>query len=240
VQSDVLEKILIVDDEPQITRVLRSSLVSNGYLVETASDGISALEKMAIWSPDMVITDISMPRMDGIALCSEIRAHSNIPILVLSVRDQEGSKVKALDAGADDYVIKPFSIQELLARVRAHMRRLRTVTGEIETAPVEIGDFRIDPDKRRVEVSGREIHLSPKEFDLLFYMAQRPERVLTHRKLLAAIWGLHAVEQPESLRVLVATLRRKIEPEEEPKYIINDPWVGYRFQPGRMAENTPI
>jgi two-component system KDP operon response regulator KdpE len=235
VQNDIVGKILVVDDEPQITRVLRSSLVSNGYVVETASDGISALEKIAAWSPDMVITDISMPRMDGIALCAEIRAHSNTPILVLSVRDQEASKVKALDAGADDYIIKPFGIQELRARVRAQMRRLRITTGETETAPLEIGDFRIDPDKRRVEVSGREIHLSPKEFDLLFYMAQRPERVLTHRKLLTAIWGAHAVEQPESLRVLVATLRRKIEPEGEPKYIINDPWVGYRFQPGQAA-----
>lgn len=233
-QNDILGKILVVDDEPQITRVLRSSLVSNGYVVETASDGISALEKIAVWTPDMVITDISMPRMDGIALCAEIRAHSNMPILVLSVRDQEGSKVKALDAGADDYIIKPFGIQELLARVRAQMRRLRITSEETETAPLEIGDFRIDPDKRRVEVSGREIHLSPKEFDLLFYMAQRPERVLTHRKLLTAIWGAHAVEQPESLRVLVATLRKKIEPEGEPKYIINDPWVGYRFQPGQM------
>ena len=238
--NDSLGKILVVDDEPQITRVLRSSLVANGYTVETASDGIAALEKLATWSPDMVITDLAMPRMDGIALCSEIRAHSNLPILVLSVRDQENSKVKALDAGADDYVTKPFSIQELLARVRAHMRRLRTTTAETETAPLDVGDFHIDSEKRRVEVSGREVHLSPKEFDLLLYMAQRPERVLTHRKLLAAIWGAHAVEQPESLRVLVAMLRKKIEPEGPPKYIINDPWVGYRFQPGQASEDPSI
>lgn len=232
-QNDALGKILVVDDEPQITRVLRSSLLSNGYAVEVAGDGVSALEKLAEWSPDMVITDISMPRMDGITLCSEIRAISNMPILVLSVRDQEGSKVKALDAGADDYVTKPFNIQELLARVRAHMRRLRTTAIETDTAPLEVGDFRIDLDKHQVEVCGREVRLSPKEFDLLFYMAQRPEKVLTHRKLLTAIWGPRAVEQPESLRVLVAMLRKKIEPEGEPKYIINDPWVGYRFQPGQ-------
>ncbi|WP_254062283.1 response regulator transcription factor [Acidobacterium sp. S8] len=239
-QNDILGKILVVDDEPQITRVLRSSLIANGYAVETAGDGVSALEKLATWSADMVITDLAMPRMDGIALCIEIRAHSNVPILVLSVKDQEASKVKALDAGADDYVTKPFSIQELLARVRANMRRLRATAPETETAPLEVGDFHIDLDKRRVEVSGREIHLSPKEFDLLFYMAQRSERVLTHRKLLAAIWGAHAMEQPESLRVLVATLRKKIEPEGTPRYIINEPWVGYRFQPGQPPEEPSI
>lgn len=233
-QKEVLGKILVVDDEPQITRVVRSALISNGYAVEVAIDGISALEKLAEWTPDMVITDLSMPRMNGIALCLDIRSRSNVPILVLSVRDQEESKVKALDAGADDYVTKPFSIEELLARVRAHMRRLRSTSIEAGIAPLEVGDFRIDVDKRSVEVCGRDVHLSPKEFDLLFYMAQRPERVLTHRKLLAAIWGPRAVEQPESLRVLVAMLRKKIEPEGEPKYIINDPWVGYRFQPEKM------
>jgi len=238
VQKGILGKILVVDDEPQITRVLRTSLTSNGYAVEIAGDGVSALEKLADWSPDMVITDLSMPRMDGVALCSEIRAYSNIPILVLSVRDQEASKVKALDAGADDYVTKPFSIQELLARVRAHMRRLRTTEKETESAPLDIGDFHIDPDKRQVQIAGREVHLSPKEFDLLFYMAQRPERVLTHRKLLTAIWGPRAVEQPESLRVLVAQLRKKVESEGEPKYIVNDPWVGYRFQPNPASEES--
>lgn len=231
-QKEVLGNILVVDDESQITRVVRSALISNGYAVEVAGDGIAALEKLAEWSPDMVITDLSMPRMDGITLCSEIRAQSNLPILVLSVKDQDESKVKALDAGADDYVTKPFSMEELLARVRAHMRRLRSTGREAEITPLEVGDFRIDLDKRLVEVCGREVHLSPKEFDLLLYMAQRPERVLTHRKLLTAIWGARAVEQPESLRVLVAMLRKKIEPEGEPKYILNDPWVGYRLQPG--------
>lgn len=214
--------------------------MSNGYEVETANDGISAMEKLATWSPDMVITDLAMPHMDGIALCAEIRANSNLPILVLSVRDQESTKVKALDAGADDFVTKPFSIQELLARVRAHMRRLRNTMPEVETAPLEVGDFHIDLEKRFVKVAGREVHLSPKEFDLLLYMAQRPERVLTHRKLLAAIWGPHALEQPESLRVLVAMLRKKIEPEGEPRYVINEPWVGYRFQPSQPSDDTSI
>ncbi|MGB7189914.1 MAG: response regulator transcription factor [Acidobacteriaceae bacterium] len=227
-------KILVVDDEPQITRVLRSALASHGYEVQIAHDGVSALEKMAVWSPDMVITDLAMPRMDGIALCAEVRARSDVPILVLSVRDQEGPKVEALDAGADDYVTKPFSIQELLARVRAHARRRRAIPIEPDTAPIKIGEFYIDTEKHKVEVGGQEVKLSPKEFDLLSYMAQRPERVLTHRMLLTAMWGPHAVEQPESLRVLVAQLRKKIEPGPEPKYVINEPWVGYRFQPGQL------
>ena len=234
-QDNAQYKILVVDDEPQITRVLRSALASHGYEVQIAHDGISALEKMGAWPPDMVITDLAMPRMDGIALCAEVRAHSDIPILVLSVRDQEAPKVEALDAGADDYVTKPFSIQELLARVRAHMRRRRTILVQPNTAPLTIGDFSIDSEKHRVEVRGQEIKLSPKEFDLLFYMAQRPERVLTHRMLLTAMWGPHGVEQPESLRVLVAQLRKKIELESEPKYVINEPWVGYRFQPGQQG-----
>jgi two-component system KDP operon response regulator KdpE len=227
-------KVLVVDDEPQITRVLRSALASHGYEVQIAHDGVSALEKMEAWSPDMVITDLAMPRMDGIALCAEVRARSDVPILVLSVRDQEGPKVEALDAGADDYVTKPFSIQELLARVRAHMRRRQTIPIEPDTAPIKIGEFYIDTEKHKVEVGGLEVKLSPKEFDLLSYMAQRPERVLTHRMLLTAMWGPHAVEQPESLRVLVAQLRKKIEPGPEPKYVINEPWVGYRFQPGQL------
>lgn len=225
------KKILVVDDEPQITRVLRSSLSSSGYEVQTAQDGVAALEKMATWPPDMVITDLAMPRMDGAALCAEIRAHSDVPILVLSVRDQEAVKVKALDAGADDYVTKPFGIQELLARVRAHIRRQRTALTDAQMDPLEVGDFHIDIQKHRVEIAGREVRLSPKEFDLLHYMAQHPERVLTHRTLLIAIWGPHAAEQPDSLRVLVGQLRKKIEPGPEPQYIVNEPWVGYRFQP---------
>jgi two-component system KDP operon response regulator KdpE len=234
-QDDGLRKILIVDDEPQITRVLRSSLASNGYEVQIAEDGVAALEKMAKWSPDMVITDLAMPRMDGVALCAEIRTYSDVPILVLSVRDHEDSKIKALDAGADDYVTKPFSIQELLARVRAHMRRQRSASDEMENAPLDVGDFHIDSAKHRIEVRGQEVRLSPKEFDLLLFMAKRPGRVLTHRTLLIAIWGPHAAEQPESLRVLVAQLRKKIEPESEPRYVVNEPWVGYRFQQDRHS-----
>lgn len=230
-QDEAPRRILVVDDEPQITRVLKSSLSSNGYEVQTAQDGIAALERIKTWVPDMVITDLAMPNMDGIALCKELRAWSNVPILVLSVRDQDAAKIRALDAGADDYVTKPFSIQELLARVRAHIRRQKSSEPETESGPLVVGDFEIDGQKHRVEVRGREVRLSPKEFDLLAYMAQRPGRVLTHRTLLAAIWGPYAVDQPESLRVLIAQLRKKIEPEQEPRYILNEPWVGYRFQP---------
>ncbi len=228
-------KILIVDDEPQITRVLRVALAAEGYEVQVAHDGIAALEKIASWPPDMVITDLAMPRMDGTALCAAIRAHSDMPIIILSVRNEEGSKVKALDAGADDYVTKPFGIQELLARVRAHMRRHGPISADSATAALKIGDFCIDTQRHRVEVREQEVRLTPKEFDLLFYMAQRPDRVLTHRTLLAAIWGARAVEQPESLRVLVGQLRKKIEPEAEPRYIINEPWVGYRFHPDQNS-----
>lgn len=224
-------RILVVDDEPQITRVLKSSLSSNGYEVQAAQDGIAALERIKTWVPDMVITDLAMPNMDGIALCKELREWSKVPILVLSVRDQDAAKIRALDAGADDYVTKPFSIQELLARVRAHIRRQKSSETEAVSGPLAVGDFEIDIQKHRLELRGREVRLSPKEFDLLAYMAQRPGRVLTHRTLLAAIWGPHAVDQPESLRVLVAQLRKKIEPEQEPTYILNEPWVGYRFQP---------
>lgn len=234
-QDNAHGRILIVDDEPQITRVLRSTLISQGYEVQIAQDGAAALEKMEAWSPDMIITDLAMPRLDGVALCAEVRAHSDVPILVLSVRDQEDTKVKALDAGADDYVTKPFGIHELLARVRAHMRRRRTGFNGTDTNPLRIGDFLIDSEKHKVEVRGHEVRLSPKEFDLLLYMAQRPERVLTHRMLLAAIWGSRATEQPDSLRVLVAQLRKKIEPESQPRYIINEPWVGYRFQSNQHA-----
>lgn len=231
--DELPKKILVVDDEPQITRVLRSSLVSHGYEVQTAHDGVEALEKMAHWQPDIIITDLAMPRMDGVELCSEIRAVSDVPILVLSVREQEAIKVKALDAGADDYVTKPFGIQELLARVRAHTRKRHALAAGEEEAPLAVGDFLIDTQKHRVEIEGREVRLSPKEFELLLYMAQRPGRVLTHRMLLVAIWGPHAAEQPESLRVLVAQLRKKIERGPEPQYIVNEPWVGYRFQPDR-------
>jgi two-component system KDP operon response regulator KdpE len=223
--------ILVVDDESQITRVLRTSLSSHGYDIRVANDGETALEIMKDWSPDMVITDLAMPNMDGLELCRRLRAKTQIPIIVLSVRGEERTKVQALDAGADDYVTKPFGMEELLARVRANFRRSRAK--ESELGPIETGDFKIDPGARSVLVKDRAVHLTPKEFDLLVFFARHPGKVITHRALLAAVWGGASTEQVEYLRVFVAQLRKKLEPSpNSPRYIVTDPWVGYRFEPG--------
>jgi len=225
------KRILLVDDETQITRTLKRSLAAHRYDVRTAADGESALDLFSDWSPDLVITDLSMPEMSGIELCRELRKKSKVPIIVLSVRGEEKSKVEALDAGADDYVTKPFGIDELLARVRANLRRVPTA--QIETEKVlEEGDFSINSETRQVTVRGAEIHLTPKEFDLLFYLMRNCGKVLTHRTILAAIWGENFTEQTEYLRVFLGNLRKKIEENpSEPKYILTEPWVGYSFKP---------
>jgi two-component system KDP operon response regulator KdpE len=224
--------ILVVDDEPQITRVLKTTLSSQGYGVRTASDGDEALQMLKEWTPDLVITDLRMPNLGGLELCRQIRAKSRIPIIVLSVKGEERIKVEALDAGADDYVTKPFGVHELLARVRATLRR-SAAPEEPESPLIEAGDFRIDIATRSVRVRDREVHLTPKEFDLLIYLARHAGKVLTHRNLLAAVWGGNSVEQPEYLRVFVGHLRKKLEPDEAaPRYILTEPWVGYRFEPG--------
>jgi two-component system KDP operon response regulator KdpE len=225
-------RILVVDDESQITRVLRTSLSSQGYDIRVANDGETALEIMKDWTPDLVITDLSMPNMDGLELCRRLRLLTEIPIIVLSVKGEERSKVQALDAGADDYVTKPFGIEELLARVRAHLRRA-PASDSGQTSLIEIGDFRIDLAAHKVAVRRREVHLTPKEFDLLVYLARHPGKVVTHRTLLNAIWGGQSTEQIEYLRVFVGQLRKKLEPEtSSPRYIVTEPWVGYRFEPG--------
>ena len=223
--------ILIVDDEAQITRVLRTSLSAQGYDIRVANSGDMALEIMKDWSPSLIITDLSMPSIDGIQLCRTVRANSQVPILVLSVRDKEQQKVEALDAGADDYVTKPFGMNELLARVRANLRR---VPAESDADPViQIGDFRIDTAAHKVSVRNNEVRLTPKEFDLLVFLARRPGKVVNHRTLLAAIWGGQSTEQVEYLRVFVGQLRKKLEPDaSSPRYIVTEPWVGYRFEPG--------
>jgi len=225
-------RILVVDDETQITRVLRTSLSSQGYDIRVANDGETALEIMKDWTPDLVITDLSMPNMDGLELCRRLRLSTKIPIIVLSVKGEEKTKVQALDAGADDYVTKPFGIEELLARVRANLRR--APVGENEQASlIELGDFRIDLAAHKVKVRARDVHLTPKEFDLLVYLARHPGKVVTHRALLSAIWGGQSTEQVEYLRVFVGQLRKKLEPEaSSPRYIVTEPWVGYRFEPG--------
>jgi two-component system, OmpR family, KDP operon response regulator KdpE len=230
--ADNKGNILVVDDEPQITRVLKTTLSSQGYGVRSAADGEEAINEMRSWSPDLIITDLRMPRMDGLELCRRVRKDSRIPIIILSVKGEESIKVDALDAGADDYITKPFSVNELLARVRAALRR-STTPEQPEVPVIDAGDFHIDVQSRAVKVKDREIHLTPKEFDLLVYLAKHPGKVITHRTLLGAVWGPNSVEQPEYLRVFVGHLRKKLEPDDNsPRYIITEPWVGYRFEPG--------
>ena len=221
-------RILLVDDEPNILAAVRPLLAGNGYEVVTAMSGRAALEAMQREPPDVVVLDLGLPDMDGIEVCRLIREDRPVPIIVLSARESEADKVRALDAGADDYVTKPFGPEELLARVRVALRRVEPPLPLTE--PVTRGDLVIDRSRNRVVLGDREVRLTPKEFDLLLFMAQRPGRVLTHRVILKALWGPHAIDQPERLRVLVASLRKKIETDSSrPAYLITEPWVGYRF-----------
>src|SRR3954464_7127878 len=204
------QRILIVDDEPQITRVLRRSLTTHSYDVRVASDTLTALQTFGDWPPDLVVTDLSMPEADGLQLCRNLRAISQLPIIVLSVRGEESTKVQALDAGADDYVTKPFGMNELLARIRAALRRTRAVKPVDAASPIlEVGDFHLNLEKRSVAVNGAQLHLTPKEYDLMLYLVSHPDKVLTPRTLLSAIWGGESVEQTEYLRVFVGQLRKK-------------------------------
>lgn len=221
-------KILIVDDEKQITRALRASLQGHGFEVSTAVDGFEALEMFGQIKPDLLITDLSMPNMDGVELTKAVRRFTDIPIIVLSVRDQDAQKVLALDSGADDYVTKPFSVIELLARVRAQLRRRGAVNAP--ATRVQEGDFDIDTEAHRITVRSQELHLSPKEFDLLLLLARNAGRVLTHKALLRGVWGPNGEDQPDYLRVLVAQLRKRIDPPTGESYIESEPWVGYRLR----------
>ena len=202
-------RILVVDDEPQIARVLRTGLKTHGYDVRVAADGVSALDTFHDWHPDLVVTDLAMPNLDGLELCRRLRAISPLPIIILSVRGEEKNKVEALDAGADDYVTKPFGMDELLARVRAQLRRSASppLSGA-SAAVLEVGDFRIDLEARSVFVRGSEVHLTPKEYDLLVHFVQHAGKVITHRALLGAVWGGNYTEQGEYLRVFVGQLRK--------------------------------
>ena len=226
-------RILVVDDEPQLIRVLRTGLKSRGYDVRGASDGESGLETFNEWHPDLVITDLAMPNVDGLEFCRRLRAISQVPIIVLSAKGEEKTKVEALDIGADDFVTKPFGIDELLARVRASLRRANTppINEAVQTT-LDVGDFHVNLESREVNVRGNEIHLTPKEFDLLIYFIKHSGKVLTHRTLLAAVWGSNYVEQNEYLRVFIGNVRKKIEPDATPRYIVTEPWIGYRFDPG--------
>ncbi|MBL8125330.1 MAG: response regulator transcription factor [Blastocatellia bacterium] len=224
------KRILVIDDEYQITRVLKRSLGAHRYDVRTAADGESGLDLFRDFHPDLVITDLSMPEMNGIEVCRAIRKSSEIPIIVLSVRGEERVKVEALDAGADDYITKPFGMNELLARVRASLRRSPEESTASEV--LEVGDFVLDNTRRMVIVGGTEVHLTPKEFELLAYLLEHHDRVITHRTLLSKVWGGEYTEQTEYLRVFIGNLRKKIEPTpSKPRYILTEPWVGYRFVP---------
>jgi two-component system KDP operon response regulator KdpE len=222
-------RILLVDDEPSIQRALVPLIRSRGYEIEASSTAKDALEAIEERSPDLVILDLGLPDMDGLEVCARIRDRWEMPIIVLSARGAESQKVAALDRGADDYVTKPFGPEELLARVRVALRR-SLGDGAATTGQVAHGELTIDFDRRRVTRKGEEIHLTPKEFELLTLMASRPGQVLTHRAILKKIWGPNAVDQPEHLRVLMAQLRKKIEPDAaQPRYLLTEPWVGYRF-----------
>ena len=222
-------RILLVDDEVPIQRAVAPLLRSRGYDVDVAATGDDALKSVRMRPPDLIVLDLGLPDLEGTEVCRRIRAESAIPIVVLSARGAEADKVTALDLGADDYVTKPFGPEELLARIRVALRRVFS-TDDAPSGRLERGDLIIDYDRHRVVRGGEEIHLTPKEFDLLELMARNAGRVLTHRAILKAVWGPNSVNQPEHLWVLVAQLRKKLEPDPaHPRYLLSEPWVGYRF-----------
>ena len=221
-------RILVVDDEPSILATMAPLLRTRGYDVITAMNGRAALELIDRDKPDLIVLDLGLPDVEGVEVCRSVREQSSTPIIILSARGAEGDKVRALDAGADDYVTKPFGAEELTARIRAALRRSDSPPPAAE--PLVRGDLVIDRERFRVLKNGEDVRLTPKEFELLLYLAQRPGKVLTHRAILRAIWGANAVDQPEHLRVLVGALRKKIETSpSSPRYILTEPWVGYRF-----------
>ncbi|HEY3939045.1 MAG TPA: response regulator transcription factor [Bryobacteraceae bacterium] len=222
-------RILVVDDEPQIRRVMKTALTTNGYEAYEARTGEEALEALRENNPDLILLDMNMPGMGGMAACREIRAVSEVAIIVLSVRDSEPDKIAALDAGADDYITKPFSVNELMARVRANLRR---TPGQNENEqPIVISDhLSVNFAGRQVVANGQPVRLTPKEFDLLHYFLANANKPISHRKLLQTLWGPDYGDEVEYLRVFVSQLRKKIEADPaHPRYIVTEPWVGYRF-----------
>jgi two-component system, OmpR family, KDP operon response regulator KdpE len=220
-------RILIVDDEPQIRRALRTALAGHGYDVEVADSGESALTLLPTWQPDALVLDLVMPGVDGIEVLRQTRSWSDVPVIVLSARGEERDKVQALDLGADDYLTKPFGMDELLARVRAILRR----RGESQDSILAFGDIEIDLAKHVVTKAGKEVHLTPTEFDLLRVLGVNAGKVLTHRQLLERVWGAYAAENSQQLRVYINYLRRKLEDDPaRPRWIVTDPGVGYRLK----------
>jgi two-component system KDP operon response regulator KdpE len=231
-------RILVIDDEPQIRRSLQVNLEGKGYAVATAADAEQALQAIANRAPDVIVLDLLMPGMDGIALTRRIREHSTVPIIVLSAIGDERKKVEALELGADDYVTKPFSTEELLARIRSVLRR---VAGAQSSQPVwSYGELSVNFDRREVRLNGEAVKLTPTEYDLLKYMIEHAGKVLTHRMLLTAVWGPAYSDQAQYLRVFVGQLRKKLEKDPaRPRYILTDPGVGYRICVEVMDGHSP-
>ena len=220
-------KILIVDDAQQVRRVLRTALSAEGYTIFEAGTGEEALEAVRQSTPDAILLDVNMPGMSGLETCRELRRTLEVPIVMLTVRNAERDKVLALDAGADDYVVKPFGMAELLARVRAALRR-RAPQGQL--ASFSTKDLSVDFEARSVTAKGRDVHLTPKEFELLRHLVMNAGKPITHRRLLQAVWGPDYGDQTDYLRVFITHLRKKIEPNPaKPQYILTEPWIGYRF-----------
>jgi two-component system KDP operon response regulator KdpE len=220
--------ILVVDDEPQIRRVLRATLSSNGYEVIEAQSGQQAIEMVVTERPELILLDVNMPGMNGLEACNKIRMSFDGPIIMVTVRNTERDKIAALDAGADDYVVKPFAIGELLARIRAALRRSNP---EESLAGIELSELSINFDKRTVDVRGVRVHLAPKEFEVLRLLVIHQGKAVTHKRLLQTVWGPDHGGETESLRVVISQLRKKIEKDPtHPVYILTEPWMGYRFQ----------
>ena len=225
--------ILVVDDEPQIRRVMRATLSAQGYVILEAKSGEEALELMRKERPDLILLDVNMPGVGGLEACREIRRSFDAPIIMLTVRNAERDKVAALDAGADDYVVKPFGIEELLARIRAALRRYAATD---TLPPFTTKDVTIDFEARQVMVRGRDVHLTPKEYEVLKHLVANQGKPLTHRRLLQSVWGPDYGEETENLRVVINQLRKKIEVDPaHPKFILTEPWIGYRFQVPRAS-----
>jgi two-component system, OmpR family, KDP operon response regulator KdpE len=227
------EPVLIVDDSPQIRRALRAILIPQGFVVIDVRSGEEALDLIRKERVELILLDVNLPGMSGFETCREIRRTGDIPVIMLTVRSSERDKVQAFDAGADDYIVKPFGAEELTARVRANLRRAGS-----ESLPVFVSpNLRVDFERRTVAAKGRTVHLTPKEFELLRQLITNEGKTLTHRWLLQTVWGPDYGEEMESLRVLVNQLRKKIEPDaRKPRYILTDPWVGYRFESPNKSE----
>lgn len=221
------QRVLVVDDEPQIRRALRTALTGHGYEVAVAENGEDAVTTLATWAPDVVVLDLVMPGIDGFEVVRQARTWSTVPIIVLSARGQERDKVQALDLGADDYLTKPFGIEELLARIRAVLRR----AGGPDESHIAVGDVTIDIARHVVTKAGAEVHLTPTEYDLLRVLAANAGKVMTHRQLLERVWGGYAADNSQQLRVYINYLRRKLEDDPaRPRWLVTEPGVGYRLR----------